>query len=45
LLVYTSEEDLPSVSILMAAHNEEAVLKEKIESIELIAGNGIKKGI
>jgi cellulose synthase/poly-beta-1,6-N-acetylglucosamine synthase-like glycosyltransferase len=33
LLIYTSEEDLPSVSILMAAHNEEAVIQEKIESI------------
>ena len=33
LLVYTSEEDLPRVSILMAAHNEEAVIQEKIESI------------
>jgi cellulose synthase/poly-beta-1,6-N-acetylglucosamine synthase-like glycosyltransferase len=32
-LVYTKEEELPMLSILMAAHNEEAVIQEKIESI------------
>ncbi len=32
-LVYTNNEELPMLSILMAAHNEEAVIQEKIESI------------
>jgi cellulose synthase/poly-beta-1,6-N-acetylglucosamine synthase-like glycosyltransferase len=32
-LLYTKEEELPMISILMAAHNEEAVIQEKIESI------------
>ena len=32
-LVYTNNEDLPMLSILMAAHNEEAVIEEKIKSI------------
>ena len=32
-LVFFKEEELPTVSILMAAHNEEAVIQEKIESI------------
>lgn len=32
-LVYTKEEDLPMLSILMAAHNEEQVIEEKINSI------------
>ena len=32
-LVYSEEEELPMLSILMAAHNEEAIIEEKIESI------------
>jgi cellulose synthase/poly-beta-1,6-N-acetylglucosamine synthase-like glycosyltransferase len=32
-LVYSKDEELPMLSILMAAHNEEAVIQEKIESI------------
>ena len=32
-LVYSINEELPMLSILMAAHNEEAVIQEKIESI------------
>lgn len=32
-LRYTSEDALPSISILMAAHNEEAVIAEKIDSL------------
>ena len=32
-LVYSNNEELPMISILMAAHNEEAVIQEKIESI------------
>ena len=31
--VYSSEDELPMVSILMAAHNEEQVIEEKIVSI------------
>jgi len=32
-LIYQEEENLPAVSILMAAYNEEKVIAEKIESI------------
>lgn len=32
-VVYSKEDELPRISILMAAHNEEAVIQEKIESI------------
>jgi cellulose synthase/poly-beta-1,6-N-acetylglucosamine synthase-like glycosyltransferase len=32
-IVYSSEEEFPMVSILMAAHNEEQVIEEKIFSI------------
>lgn len=31
--LYKESDDLPTVSILMAAHNEEVVIKEKIDSI------------
>ncbi|MFW5821655.1 MAG: glycosyltransferase [Bacteroidota bacterium] len=33
LITYVREDDLPMVSIIMSVHNEEKVIKEKIESI------------
>ncbi len=32
-VLYSTEEDLPHISILMAAHNEEQVIEEKINSV------------